>query len=512
MLKRTILTSFVILAMTTLGVGQTITGVARPRIAMAQDGTFAIASEANIGGWGAAVQLYAPDGSPIGPLNFFEGESCSGLDIWTSDFIENIELAFRPDGILLVLMQHTGDLSLGGDFILSAEAAIGAIDDSGQRIDLSDGPCTVRKLIFVGGGRQDRPRLALTPGAEVLVTADGFFQGSNLRNVGIRVLDANLDELIESVIPHSDALSEQSFHMFPDIATNGQLLLSTWHRCPIVDQQGNANECDIEAQFATVAANGLQAVGGNMTVNSGDPLGTLNIWPAAAMNASGNSVIVWGDTRTGFAGDVFGQRFNSNGEPVGGNFQVSASQGEVQARPEVVMLDGGGFTVAWDDSSAAGFRARARNYDGNGNALGGPFELSAPGLQSGSPALATDGSRVSYVYLASDGGPIQVLSNTPAVTAVEDEVPPSEASALQVYPSPFVNSTTLSYELREPAHVRIELFDILGRLVERFTDDVRLAGRHQLSLDGTRLPVGSYVVRVQVGSKTHSKLLVRAGT
>jgi hypothetical protein len=499
----------VVLAVAPAGVGQTITDVARPRLAMAQDGRFAIAFEALIGHWAGGVQLYSPNGTPIGPINFFEGESCSGLDIWTSDFIENVELAFRPDGILLVLMQHSGDFSIGGDFLISAEAAIGAIDASGQRIDLSNGPCSVRKLIFVGGGRQDRPRMALTPNGDVVVTVDGFFQGANLRNVGIRVLDANLDEVIEEVIPHSDAFSEQSFHMFPDIATNGQLILSTWQRCPIVDQQGNANECDIEVQFAAVTNQGLQAVGGNATVNSGDPFGTINIWPAGAMNASGNSVIAWADTRTGFEGDIFGQRFNSNGQAVGGNFQISTSQGDIQGRPEVVMLNSGGFTVAWGDSSVSGFRARARNFDANGNALGGSFELNNPGLQSGSPALSTDGNQVNYVYLASSGGPIQILSNTPAVTAVEEEAPLSESLEIEAYPSPFITNTTLSYRLPETAHVRIEIYDALGRLVRRLSNEVQTAGQHRLSLDGASLPAGAYLVRISAGSETRSRLLLR---
>ncbi len=250
-MNRSIAVLFLVLVTAASGLGQTITDVNRPRLAMAQDGRFAIAYEAQIGHWGGVVQLYAANGTPIGPGTFFEGESCSGLDIWTSDYVENLELAFRPDGILLVLMQHSGDLSVGGDFLVSSEVAIGAVGTDGQRIDLSNDPCSVQKLIFVGGGRQDRPRMALTPSADVLVTVDGFLQNASLRNVGIRVLDADLNEVVESIIPHSDPLSEQAFHMYPDIATNGQLVLSTWQSCPIIDQQGNANECDIDVQFAT---------------------------------------------------------------------------------------------------------------------------------------------------------------------------------------------------------------------------------------------------------------------
>ena len=91
-----------------------ITNIGRPTIAIGPNGVFAIAHEAFDGEWKIAVQMYSAVGTPIGPTNFFVGESCSGIDVWTSDFMENVELSFRSDGILLVLMQHTGSFHFGG--------------------------------------------------------------------------------------------------------------------------------------------------------------------------------------------------------------------------------------------------------------------------------------------------------------------------------------------------------------------------------------------------------------
>ena len=67
------------------------------------------------------------------------------------------------------------------------------------------------------------------------------------------------------------------------------------------------------------------------------------------MDAAGNSVVAWGDTRTSPDGEVYAQRFDANGQPIGGNFQVSTGQGEVYDRPEIAMLPDGRFMVAWFD-------------------------------------------------------------------------------------------------------------------------------------------------------------------
>ena len=102
--------------------------------------------------------------------------------------------------------------------------------------------------------------MALTSQDEVFVTVDGFIKSANLRNVAVRIMAADLADItgFEELIPHDDALSEQAFHMFPDISLSGSLVATTWQRCPIVDQQGNANECDIGVQFTRINNGQLQ--------------------------------------------------------------------------------------------------------------------------------------------------------------------------------------------------------------------------------------------------------------
>jgi hypothetical protein len=55
----------------------------------------------------------------------------------------------------------------------------------------------------------------------------------------------------------------------------------------------------------------------------------------------------------------------------------------------------------------------------------------------------------------------------------------------QNYPNPFNATTNISFELPRRDHIRIEIFDMLGRKVRTLTDDAYEAGSHQISWDGT---------------------------
>jgi hypothetical protein len=491
-----------------------IQGVNRPRLAVAPDGGFALAFEALVprpGGsnpvWQVLVQRFAASGNPLGPTHYFEGESCAGdISIWLSDYVEHAELAFRPDGILLIALEHEGELQLGGDGVRSAETTLAAVDANGQLIDLNGaGNCVQKREIFVGGDRQDRPRLALTPNAAVLLTMDGFFDGSFIRNVAIRVLGNELEELITQVIPHDDPRSEQALHGVPDVATNGSLILSSWHECPIIDNQGNVTTCDIVAQFATATANGLQGVGGNQRVNVGDLAGTEQFNASAAMNAAGQSVIVWRDYRTGLQGDVFGQRFNAGGQPVGGNIQVSTSEGVLYYRPEVEMLDDGRFMVVWTDSSSAGFLGHGRRFNADGTPQGGPFVLvEGAGVESGLPSLAPAGATWQYAVLAEDVDDNILLvmndATTIGVGVASDEAVPAAFALHQSYPNPFNPTTTIAYDLPRPAEVRLVVYDLFGREVKTLVHTRQAAGRYTGSFEAEGLASGTYFYRIEAGT------------
>ncbi len=88
---------------------------------------------------------------------------------------------------------------------------------------------------------------------------------------------------------------------------------------------------------------------------------------------------------------------------------------------------------------------------------------------------------------------------------------PNAISLKQNYPNPFNPSTAIEYELSRSEHVRLEVFDAMGRSVAVLTDGMRTLGQHSVRFDGRILPSGLYVYRLQAGTETlvRKMMLVR---
>ena len=70
--------------------------------------------------------------------------------------------------------------------------------------------------------------------------------------------------------------------------------------------------------------------------------------PGLATDSAGNFVVTWSSyTQDGDRGGVSGQRFDSNGRRVGGEFQVNTYTTDYQWACSVALNDSGNFVVAW---------------------------------------------------------------------------------------------------------------------------------------------------------------------
>ena len=92
-------------------------------------------------------------------------------------------------------------------------------------------------------------------------------------------------------------------------------------------------------------------------------------------------------------------------------------------------------------------------------------------------------------------------------------VPAGEMKLAQNFPNPFNPTTTISFYLPDRVKVRLEVFNVSGRLVTRLGDGVFSAGPHQVGWNGTDAngtPVssGMYVYRLTAGNRTMSKKMI----
>lgn len=102
--------------------------------------------------------------------------------------------------------------------------------------------------------------------------------------------------------------------------------------------------------------------------------------PAIAVDANGNFVVVWSSyfTTGNRSNDIYGQRFDCEGVPIGSEFQINTETAGNQTEPAVAMDSNGNFVVAWHGPEAIGDANEdifAQRYDANGQPLGNEFRV-----------------------------------------------------------------------------------------------------------------------------------------
>ena len=75
---------------------------------------------------------------------------------------------------------------------------------------------------------------------------------------------------------------------------------------------------------------------------------------------------------------VYGQIFDSAGNPVGGEFQVNTYTTMSQMESSVAALSGGGFAVTWEsyEQDGSGVGIYGQIFDIAGDPVGGEFQVS----------------------------------------------------------------------------------------------------------------------------------------
>lgn len=88
---------------------------------------------------------------------------------------------------------------------------------------------------------------------------------------------------------------------------------------------------------------------------------------------------------------------------------------------------------------------------------------------------------------------------------------PTDASLSQNYPNPFNPSTAIGYIMAESGHVRLAVYDQLGRSVAILVDGVMPAGTHSVMFDASGLSSGMYLYRYETAQMviTRKMMLVK---
>ncbi|TRT44375.1 MAG: tandem-95 repeat protein, partial [Microcystis aeruginosa Ma_QC_C_20070703_M131] len=116
--------------------------------------------------------------------------------------------------------------------------------------------------------------------------------------------------------------------------------------------------------------------------------------PSITALNSGGFVVVWASKlQDGSGNPIYGQRYDANGNKVGSEFQISTYTQDTQwwePYPSVTTLNDGGFFVTWaSESGDVNGNIYGQRYDANGNKVGTNFPINTytPGIQIEAAAI-----------------------------------------------------------------------------------------------------------------------------
>jgi hypothetical protein len=78
----------------------------------------------------------------------------------------------------------------------------------------------------------------------------------------------------------------------------------------------------------------------------------------------------------------------------------------------------------------------------------------------------------------------------------------------QNYPNPFNPTTTIDYELPVPSRIRLVMYDILGRNATVLVNEIKPAGKYEVTWDASNMASGMYFCTLEAGSYISMKKLI----
>ena len=148
---------------------------------------------------------------------------------------------------------------------------------------------------------------------------------------------------------------------------------------------------NMDIYFQRFDASGL-ALGSNKRVND-DPQVTNQYDASIAMDENGNFIIAWEDPRN-FNWDIYFQRYDNMGGPVGGNQRIDVGDGgSDQLDPQIAMDDSGNFVIAWHDARNGDWDIYFQRFDNSCVATGNNqrVDTGANGIDQWGIAMAMEG-------------------------------------------------------------------------------------------------------------------------
>jgi hypothetical protein len=146
----------------------------------------------------------------------------------------------------------------------------------------------------------------------------------------------------------------------------------------VSDVDAGTVEVTLTATNGTVTLNQDGHVGTETLVNT--TTGGIQTLSDVAVAADGSYVVTWASqNQDGDGYGVYAQRYDANGNAIGGEILVNTSTTGDQTNPSIAIDDAGNFVIAWQTTHLGSgfFNVYAQRFDASGNKLGGEFRVDA---------------------------------------------------------------------------------------------------------------------------------------
>ncbi|MBN2615926.1 MAG: T9SS type A sorting domain-containing protein [Bacteroidales bacterium] len=117
--------------------------------------------------------------------------------------------------------------------------------------------------------------------------------------------------------------------------------------------------------------------------------------------------------------------------------------------------------------------------------------------------------KLGWQYVGNDGDVMAIDSVllTGGVTGIDDHF--EEEVGLKNYPNPFSNQTTISFSLTERQKVKLEIVNILGKVVDVLVDANLNKGSHSVVYSINGGVSGIYFYRLTINNRTIVRKMIR---
>jgi hypothetical protein len=106
-------------------------------------------------------------------------------------------------------------------------------------------------------------------------------------------------------------------------------------------------------------------------------------------------------------------------------------------------------------------------------------------------------------------GTMANLAFNGTATSVESYIP-AEYKLAQNYPNPFNPSTTIKYSIGKESHVKLVVYDVLGKEVETLVNQFQQPDNYTVKFEASRVSSGIYFYKLTAGNQISVKKMVLA--